>query len=54
MWFWWVTATEVLSLRKQEPETSFDNILRDFGSRYVEGFTPPNFADLIANSPFSE
>jgi hypothetical protein len=39
---------------RRKPETSFDNILRDFGSRYVEGFTPPNFADLIANSPFSE
>jgi len=33
---------------------SFDNILRDFGTRYVEGFTPPNFADVVANSPFSE
>ena len=37
-----------------KPATSFDNILRDFGIRYVEGFTPPNFADLIANAPFSE
>ena len=39
---------------RRKPETSFDNILRDFGTRYVEGFTPPNFADLLANSPFSE
>jgi hypothetical protein len=39
---------------RRKPETSFDNILRDFGSRYVEGFTPPNFADLVANAPFSE
>ena len=28
--------------------TAIDNILRDFGIRYVEGFTPPNFADLVA------
>src|ERR1700679_973055 len=39
---------------RRKPATSFDNILRDFGTRYVEGFTPPNFADLAAHSPFSE
>jgi hypothetical protein len=39
---------------RQKPMTTIDNILRDFGIRYVEGFTPPNFADLIANAPFSE
>ncbi|MGH9774292.1 MAG: HD domain-containing protein [Candidatus Acidiferrales bacterium] len=39
---------------RRKPATSFDNILRDFGSRYVEGFTPPNFADFVANAPFSE
>jgi HD domain len=39
---------------RRKPATSFDNILRDFGTRYVEGFTPPNFADVVANSPFSE
>jgi hypothetical protein len=31
-----------------------DNILRDFGVRYIEGFTLPNFADLFAVAPFSE
>ena len=39
---------------RQKPETSFYNVLRDFGSRYVEGFTAPSFADLFANAPFSE
>ena len=39
---------------RRKPATSFDNVLRDFGSRYVEGFAPPNFADLVANAPFSE
>jgi HD domain len=39
---------------RQKPMTSIDNILRDFGIRYVEGFTPPNFADLVAGAPFSE
>ncbi len=51
-------TTRSIALHKEpegrKPATSFDNILRDFGTRYVEGFTPPNFADVVANSPFSE
>ena len=39
---------------RRKPATSFDNILRDFGMQYVEGFTAPSFADLFANAPFSE
>jgi hypothetical protein len=39
---------------RRKPATSFDNILRDFGIRYVDGFKAPNFADIIANAPFSE
>jgi hypothetical protein len=39
---------------RRKPETTYDNILRDFGIRYVEGFTAPNFADLFANAPFPE
>jgi hypothetical protein len=39
---------------RRKTATTIDNILRDFGIRYVEGFTPPNFADLVANAPFSE
>jgi hypothetical protein len=39
---------------RRKPATSFDNILRDFGSRCVAGFTAPNFADLFANAPFPE
>jgi HD domain-containing protein len=39
---------------RQKPMTAIDNILRDFGIRYVEAFTPPNFADLVAGAPFSE
>jgi hypothetical protein len=42
------------SVVRQKPMTAVDNILRDFGIRYVEGFTPPNFADLVAGAPFSE
>jgi hypothetical protein len=39
---------------RRKPATSFDNILRDFGTRYVEGFAAPNFADVVANASFSE
>jgi hypothetical protein len=39
---------------RRKPAATIDNILRDFGVRYVEGFTPPNFADLVADAPFSE
>ncbi|HEY2497805.1 MAG TPA: HD domain-containing protein [Candidatus Angelobacter sp.] len=46
--------SSLCNVARRKPATSFDNILRDFGSRYVEGFTPPNFADLVANAPFNE
>jgi hypothetical protein len=39
---------------RRKPATSFDNILRDFGSRYVDGFKTPSFADLFEAAPFSE
>ena len=42
------------SVVRQKPMTTMDNVLRDFGIRYVEGFALPNFADLVANAPFSE
>ena len=42
------------SVVRQKPMTTMDNILRDFGIRYVEDFALPNFADLVANAPFSE
>jgi hypothetical protein len=42
------------SIVRRKPATSFDNILRDFGTRYVEGFSAPNFADMIKNAPFPE
>src|SRR2546422_3246349 len=46
--------SSLCNIVRRKPATSFDNILRDFGTRYVEGFTTPNFADVVANSPFSE
>ena len=46
--------SSLCNIVRRKPATSFDNILRDFGTRYVEGFAPPNFADVVANAPFSE
>jgi hypothetical protein len=42
------------SLVRQKPATSYDNVLRDIGSRYVTGYTAPTFADLLEAAPFNE
>jgi hypothetical protein len=39
---------------RRKPATSYDNFLRDFGTRYVEGYTAPSFADLFENAPFTD
>ena len=42
------------SIARRKPATCFDNVLRDIGVRYVEGFALPSFADLLENAPFDE
>jgi hypothetical protein len=42
------------SLVRQKPATSYDNVLRDIGTRYVVGYTAPTFADFLENAPFAE
>ena len=37
-----------------KPETSYDNFLRDFGERFVPGYTPISTVDLLMNAPFEE
>ena len=39
---------------RRKPATSYDNSLRDLGTRYVEGYAAPNVADLFENAPFTE
>ncbi|WP_457584839.1 hypothetical protein [Ensifer canadensis] len=34
------------------PETTYDNFLRDFGLRYVQGYAEPSSVDLVMNAPF--
>jgi hypothetical protein len=37
-----------------KPETSYDNFLRDFGERFVPGYTTVSTVDLLMNAPFEE
>jgi hypothetical protein len=39
---------------RQKPATSYDNVLRDVGTRYVKDYKAPNFAELLENAPFTE
>lgn len=42
------------SVVRRKPATSYDNVLRDLGARYVKGYTALSFADLLENAPFTE
>jgi hypothetical protein len=37
-----------------KPQTSYDNFLRDFGERFVPGYTAVSTVDLLMNAPFDE
>jgi hypothetical protein len=39
---------------REKPESTYDNSLRDFGLRFLQGFKAPSGPDLIANAPFAE
>jgi hypothetical protein len=39
-------------MARSNPETTYDNFLRDFGERFVPGYRPPSSVDLISNAPF--
>ena len=42
------------SVVRRKPATTYDNSLRDIGTRYVKGYTAPSVADLFENAPFTE
>jgi len=42
------------SVVRKKPTTSYDNPLRDVGTRYVHGYAAPSFADLLENAPFTD
>jgi hypothetical protein len=41
-------------LVRARPEASSDNFLRDFGERFVPGYTAVSTVDLLRNAPFDE
>jgi hypothetical protein len=42
-------------IAREKPSTIFDNSLRDFGLKFVEGYqVTMNGPDLVANAPYSE
>jgi hypothetical protein len=36
------------------PELTYDNFVRDFGERFVEGYKAPSAVDFVADTPFPE
>lgn len=42
-------------IAQARPETTYDNFVRDFGERFVEGYKPAiSTVDLLLNAPFEE
>jgi hypothetical protein len=41
-------------IAQTQPETTYDNFVRDFGERFVSGYKASSTVDLVINAPFSE
>jgi hypothetical protein len=41
-------------IARSQPETSYDNFVRDFGERFVSGYKAPSAVDFVMNAPFEE
>jgi hypothetical protein len=41
-------------IAQTQPETTYDNFVRDFGERYIQGYRAPSSVDFIASAPFDE
>ena len=44
----------VCRIVETRPETTYDNFARDFGERFVSGYTRPSTVDFLMNTPFEE
>ena len=44
----------VCHIVRSRPETSYDNFARDFGERFVPGYSRPSTVDFLMNAPFEE
>ena len=47
-------AESVCRIVEAKPETTFDNFARDFGERFVPGYSPPSTVDFLMDAPFAE
>ena len=45
---------DVCRIVESRPGTTYDNFARDFGDRFVPGYTRPSTVDFLLNSPFKE
>lgn len=45
---------DVCRIVATRPGTTYDNFARDFGERFVPGYTSPSTVDFLLNSPFKE
>jgi hypothetical protein len=45
---------DVCRVVESRPGTTYDNFARDFGERFVPGYTRPSTVDFLLNSPFKE
>ncbi|HKR34822.1 MAG TPA: HD domain-containing protein [Steroidobacteraceae bacterium] len=45
---------DVCRIVVSRPATTYDNFARDFGERFVPGYTRPSTVDFLLNSPFKE
>ncbi len=45
---------DVCAVVQERRTTSYDNFARDFGERFVPGYTRPSAVDLLFDSPFAE
>lgn len=45
---------DVCRIVESRPDTTYDNFARDFGERFVPGYTRPSIVDFLLNAPFKE
>jgi HD domain len=45
---------DVCRIVEARPATTYDNFARDFGERFVPGYTRPSTVDFLLNAPFKE
>ncbi|HKE42818.1 MAG TPA: hypothetical protein VKG21_23570 [Casimicrobiaceae bacterium] len=41
-------------IAEQQPETTYDNFIRDFGERFVSGYKARSTVEFVMNAPFNE